>query len=143
MASVDVEALYTLIPHEQGLNAVAHYHNTRGRQYLAHGRLVVDLLQYTLTHNYFLFGGKVYRQLNGTAMGSPSAPSYANLYLGHWETTTVFGDTPTEESDHVGLWARYIDDIFIIWQGSRDEFTAFADQLNVNTLGFKFYVRNL
>lgn len=118
---MDVEALYTSI-HSLGLQAVTHFLNTRGRQFVAHGQFVVDLLQFTLTRNYFIFSGRIFHQLQGTAMGSPCAPSYANLYLGWWEFSTVFGDFPPEGVDHVGLWARYIDDIFVIWQGSSQNF---------------------
>lgn len=125
-----VEALYTSIPHSLGLQSVAHFLNTRGRQFGVHGQFVVDLLKFTLTHNYFLFSG-VFHQLQGTEMSSPCAPSYANLYL-------VFSDNPLQGVDHVGLWACYIDDIFVIWQGSEDEFLSFIEQLNNNSLGLHF-----
>lgn len=113
LASVDIEALYTSIPHSLGLQAVSHFFNTRGRQFGAHGQLVVDSSPFTLTHNYLIFSRRIFHQLQCTAMGSPCASSYANLYLGWWESSTVFGDTP-EGVDHIGLWARYIDDIFVI-----------------------------
>lgn len=138
LASVDVEALYTCIPHHLGLDAVKYFLNTRGHQYRAHGQFMIDLLQFTLSHNYFLFSGKTFHQLRGTAMGSPWAPSYANLYLGWWEATTVFGDTPTPGVENIGLWARYIDDVFVIWQGTQDDFRTFINLLNQNSLGLHF-----
>jgi len=44
--------------------------------------------------NYFLpnkfeFDGKVYQQLQGTAMGAARAPSYANLFMGRLEQTIL------------------------------------------------------
>ncbi|CAH2324775.1 Hypothetical predicted protein, partial [Pelobates cultripes] len=41
-----------------------------------------DLLKFILTHNFFLFQNKYYHQVQGTAMGTSCAPSYANLHLG-------------------------------------------------------------
>lgn len=51
LASIDVEALHTSIPHDLGLESIAYFLTTRGRQYLAHGQFVVDLLRFKLTQN--------------------------------------------------------------------------------------------
>lgn len=61
-----------------------------------------------------------------------------NLYLGWWEASIVFGDNSPQQVDHVGLWARYTDDIFVICQGTKEEFITFITQLNVNNLGLHF-----
>lgn len=82
LASINVEALDTSIPHDLGIKAVEYFLLTRGRQYRAHSRLVLDLIEFTLTKNYFLCDDKIFHQLMGTAMGSSCAPSYANLFLG-------------------------------------------------------------
>lgn len=52
LASAAVEALYTLIPHSLGLQSMAHYLNTHGRQFEDHGQFLVDLLKFMLMHNY-------------------------------------------------------------------------------------------
>lgn len=70
-------------------------------------------------------------------MGSQFAPTNANVYLGQWQATSVFGYDTTELVDRVGLWARYIDDIFIKWLGTKDEFVSFVKYLNCNELGLK------
>lgn len=71
-------------------------------------------------------------------MGSACAPSYANLYLGWWEATVVFGDEADLLTDRIGLWARYIDDVFILWQGTEAEFHDFTTSLNNNNCGLRF-----
>lgn len=38
----------------------------------------------------------------------------------------------------IGLWARYIDDIFVVWNGPKEVFVKFVDQLNQNELGLHF-----
>lgn len=71
-------------------------------------------------------------------MGNACAPSYANLYLGWWESILVFGDDAHWLTEKVGLWARYIDDIFILWQGTKEEFNLFVTLLNDNQCGLRF-----
>ncbi|CAJ0944101.1 unnamed protein product [Ranitomeya imitator] len=135
LCSIDVEALYSSIPHNKGVMAVDYYLSTRGRQYYEHNRFVIQALEFCLTRNYFLFDGKYFHQLRGTAMGSPCAPSYANLLLGWWEENVVFGDT-TESN--IILWLRYIDDVFVIWKGDEKSFQTFVTGLNSNDLGLQF-----
>jgi len=42
---------------------------------------VIELLQFILTTTYFRFGGQLYRQLFGAAMGSPVSPLVADMYM--------------------------------------------------------------
>jgi hypothetical protein len=43
------------------------------------------LYSIVLGKNYFEFNGKVYRQRQGTAMGTRVAPTYANLFMAQFE----------------------------------------------------------
>lgn len=139
LASIDVESLYTSIPHDLGVGAVGYFLRSRGCQYHAHSHFILNLLRFILTKNYFIFDGRVYHQLRSTAMGTSScAPTYANLYLGWWEATIVFGDDAPGLVDRIGLWARYIGDIFVIWQGTQGELQRFIDSLNTNEIGLCF-----
>ena len=62
---------------------------------------------------------------HGTAMGTKTAVSFANIFMVHIETTilsrTVFKPT---------VWKRYIDDIFSLWDGdvSKPDIEAFIEQ---------------
>lgn len=87
LASIDVEALYSSIPHEAGIKAVEYYLSSRDTQF---HKFIIQLLRFVLEHNMFLFNGRLYHQLRGTAMSSACALTYANLLLGWWETTMVF-----------------------------------------------------
>lgn len=87
LASLDVEALYSSI------------------------NLVLILLIFFLEHNMFLFDGQIYHHTRSVAMGSPCAPTYANLFLGGWEREVVFGDSTRDLSSSIMLWLRYIDDV--------------------------------
>ena len=58
-------------------------------------------------------------------MGTKMAPSFANLFLGMFETNAL---TNAPWQPHT--WWRYIDDIFMIWTEGSDRLKIFVDYLN-------------
>ncbi|CAJ0958196.1 unnamed protein product [Ranitomeya imitator] len=106
----DVESLYTSIRHEDGSRAVKFFLETSNME-AEMVTFVLELLQFVLTHNFFLFKGSFFLQLQGTAMGASCSPSYANLFLGLWERDLFLSDS-TPLNDKVLSWSRFIDDIF-------------------------------
>ena len=46
---------------------------------------LLELFPFCTSKTNFLFDGVVYDQIDGTAMGSPLAPTLANLSMGHHE----------------------------------------------------------
>ncbi|XP_069615983.1 uncharacterized protein [Ranitomeya imitator] len=130
LVTCDVESLYTSIWHDHGIAASRFFLG------MAHTdeRLccfILDLLYFSLTHNFFIFKDRYFLQLQGTAMGATCAPSYANLFLGLWEREVVHN---TEGIDAVVSWSRYIDDVLFIWQGSEASLNSFLNRLNNNHL---------
>lgn len=87
--SIDVESLYTSIPHHQGLAVVAHFLKIKYPPMASQNELILELLEFSLTHNCFQFLGANYQQTRGTSMGAPWAPAYACLHLGWWEQSVV------------------------------------------------------
>lgn len=78
-----------------------------------------------LAHNYFDFNGRMYKQLRGTAMGTKMAPAFANLFMARLEEAALEGSAVKPAT-----WNRFIDDIFVTWKGSHDEFENFMQYLN-------------
>ncbi|XP_056405583.1 uncharacterized protein LOC130297297 [Hyla sarda] len=60
------------------------------------------------------------------------------MLLGWWEETVVFSDHHSLYHDSIVLWARYIDDIAIIWSGTPELFEQFVGALNLNNIGLRF-----
>ena len=58
-------------------------------------------------------------------MGTRMAPSFANLFLGLFETNAL-NNAPYKPH----TWLRYIDDIFVIWTEGPDNLQIFIDYLN-------------
>lgn len=86
----DVEVLYTNITHKHSIAAASYFLRKQDNDYGMHDSFLIDLLDYVLQHNYFIFDGGFYRQVSGTAMGARCAPSYANLFFGWWEEAHVY-----------------------------------------------------
>lgn len=47
------------------------------------------LIFLVLKSNAFRFGHTIYQQVMGTAMGTPMAPNYANLFMGKFENEVL------------------------------------------------------
>nr|CAH8872938.1 unnamed protein product [Trichobilharzia regenti] len=66
-------------------------------------------VQLCLTSTVFKFQGKIYKQIEGVAMGSPICPVVADIFMDRWENiaTETFSPTPK-------VWWRCVDDTFTV-----------------------------
>ena len=137
LVTMDVRSLYTNIPHTEGINAVKSFMN----RHRATGKvinIVTTLLTLILTLNNFIFNGFHYLQKMGCAMGTKCAPNYANIFMGDFEEKYIYPFI----GQHNNLYLRFIDDIFIIWTGSKKKFEIFINDLNHRhgTIKFDFEI---
>ena len=89
LVTLDVESLYTNIPHTYGLQAAKDTLNaTRTfKNVQPSNNTLIKLLEMVLTKINFQFNGQDYWQAAGTAMGTKVAVGYANnTLLGNIET---------------------------------------------------------
>lgn len=77
----DVTALYPNFPIELGVTTVRNV--IAGLEIMTekHLNFLMDLLSFVLTKNYCIFDKKIYHQIKGTAMGTPTAVSYSTIFL--------------------------------------------------------------
>uniref|UniRef100_A0A674E9P8 Reverse transcriptase domain-containing protein n=1 Tax=Salmo trutta TaxID=8032 RepID=A0A674E9P8_SALTR len=130
LVTFDVESLYTNIPHEGGIEAMEHFLLQRDPNELPSSACIVTLAEIVLTHNYFMFLNDFFIQTKGTAMGSPMAPNYANLYVGYMEKQSIFNPLKNVFLPNIIIWKRYIDDIFVLWRGDAELLQSFYAFLN-------------
>ena len=97
------------IPHDERVNACEEFLNTRTDQSPPTKNLC-QLTQLILENNAFIFNGAYYLQLQGTAMATRKAPSYANLFMGKFEQQFLWTQNKLPL-----VWWRYIDGVFTIW----------------------------
>jgi hypothetical protein len=78
-----------------------------------------------MKYNYFTFGDTIYHQKTGTAMGTPPAPRYANLYF------AIFEATYRAQFPELRLYRRFIDDTLGISNGTDEtRFELFKNTVN-------------
>lgn len=97
---------------------------------------LLQSLQFILENNYFIYNGNIYHQCKGTAMGTQVAPSFANLFMGEFEELHI-----TKHSiykNKIIFFRRYIDYIFIIWDGDELSAKTFCQSLNETDWGITF-----
>lgn len=87
LVGIDVESLYTSIPHEWGIAAVFHFLDARFLVLGAQNEFVIEHLELALKNNFFQFTGSYFQQIKGTAMGAPC------LHLGWWEEEVVYASS--------------------------------------------------
>jgi hypothetical protein len=116
----DAVGMYTNISTKHALKVIERFLRTSPicahltvyfRQAIMHAMLII------MTSNLFQFGDTYWKQLTGTAMGTPPAPMYATLYYAIHELSF-----PKHLVAHMPLYKRYIDDTFAIWTGTAAEF---------------------
>ena len=125
LVTKDVSSIYTNIPHNEGL------HTLRGKLDLRQNKSVsikvlVTLMTLTLTLNNFIFNGINYLQINVCAMGTNSSPSFANILSRKFEEQVIY---PVIHNLYK-IYLCYIDDIFMICTGTKEQFHTFINELN-------------
>ncbi|OCT60444.1 hypothetical protein XELAEV_18046469mg, partial [Xenopus laevis] len=61
-------------------------------------------------------------------MGANMALAYANMYMHQFEHTHVLKHPVYKQ--HIAMWQRYVDDMFLIWTGSEETLSDFFIYLN-------------
>ena len=134
LVTMDVTALYTNIPHEDGVRACSYFLDTFPVTEIP-TKVICSLISFILTHNNFMFGDKHYLQVSGTAMGTKMALCFANLFMALIETELI------DNSPHKPLlYTRFIDDIFLIWTHGRPALDDFILRANSIHPSIKFTV---
>ena len=138
LVTLDVKALRTSIPHDEGIGACLkatndHYHNDPplSLHYLK------QMMEFILKRNYFDFNGEHFLQTMGTAMGTGFAPNYANIYMVYFEQKAL---SKAPNNLQPLIWKRFIDDIFFIWTHGGTALQGFYDYLNTIHPTIKFEI---
>ena len=131
LVSFDVKSLFTSIPLQLALQCT----ETAIRQSTATLPLptedIMDLLNLCLTSTYFQYNGKHYKQLHGTAMGSPVSVVVTESVMQNIEERALSTCRQT-----IPLWLRYVDDTFTAVH--KDEIDEFHDHLNEPNADIQF-----
>lgn len=125
LVTADVVSLYTNINTKEGIQTINYVLKDR-----KDGEYHLNLLAWVLNNNYFKFGDNTYHQIQGTAMGTNLAPSYANLFVAIKERHLLikYGLFSKRDVDdwykfraRILYYKRYIDDCFMVINAENEE----------------------
>ena len=103
---MDIKSFYTVIPNNDGLQALKYHLNLRPLQQPPTDTLV-RLAELVLKLNYFEFNNKHYQQVGSVAMGTKMGPNYVCLFVGYVERKML----EDYQGNKPQLYKRYIDDV--------------------------------
>ena len=127
----DVTALFTSVPIQPVVNIIQERLandkdlQQRTTMYIKH---ITSLLQFCLNSTSFVFQGRYYQQIEGSAMGSPLSPIVANIFMENFEKESV------ETAPHPpSLWKKFVDNTFVILEAQyKDEFFHHINSMDDN-----------
>ena len=129
LATLDVESMYTNIDHDLGIQSVKDSFPTMNPPFDS----IMELLELTLKSNDFVFDGKFFLQVRGTAMGVDYAPHYSDIFMAKFEKEAL-----DKCSYKPHTYFRFLDDVFIVWQHGHSKFQQFLNILNSHSPPIRF-----
>ena len=118
MFTMDATAMYTNIDTDHGMKILEMFIDMFADEISPNypKELLLLAMNIVMRMNVFEFGRDTFRQLDGTAMGTPSACMYATIYYAFHEITVLL----KKYEQHLTMYKRLIDDGFGIWNDCGD-----------------------
>jgi Reverse transcriptase (RNA-dependent DNA polymerase) len=137
LASFDVSNMYTNIKISELMQILQNILMRHAEDIGFHQEqipLIMKVIKWILSNNYFLFNRTIFQQIQGIAMGQPLAPILADLFMIHFEIEWLKSlNSPT-------LYRRYLDDILILKEGFKENILKFYNELNTTTTSLTFTI---
>ena len=135
MAGMEVEHLFTNIRLEETTSVCCDSLFSNNAKVNNINRIDFEkLLRAVLHNNFFNFQGKIYKKIDGVAMGSSPGPILANAFLCFHEQIWL-NECPDEFKP--AYYRRYVDDIFVLFR-SPDHLEKFKNYLNSKHRNIRF-----
>ena len=135
LASIDVKALFTNIPKQEGLKALNDAIET-----IEHKEFVMKLMELVLNHNLFSFHEGIFRQEIGSAMGASPIPDYADIFMDIIDKQIKIAATKGKGA--LKLLKRFLDDLFLIFKGTTKELHLLLDRINQINPSIQFTMKH-
>jgi hypothetical protein len=134
LASADIDSCYTNIPQDSALAAIKialEEQQSRDPKYSNQFNVdIMALLELQMKNNDIHFNGKFFRQTRGLSMGQSWAPTVCNIFFAEMDDYIVRTYKPL-------FYGRFIDDTFILWEGTTEEIYRMEADLNSRWVGVK------
>ena len=132
LVTMDVSSLFTVIPQKEGAECVRQKLNMRDDQQVP-TEFLIRILKICNEFNIFQFNGELYHQRIGSGMGARPTPPYANIFMATKvdpEIQRIANEMGRDGSMSLKLLKRFLDDLFLIFQGSTQRLHQFFNKLN-------------
>ena len=140
LVTLDVESMYNNMTHDLAGNAAKGYlENDRKEHTDVQTSSILEALDLCIKNCFFTFNDEMYQQVGGVGTGVKFAPPYTCLGMGKFEKEVFSQKSSLLEK--ILLWKRFIDDILMLFKGSRSECQALVSWLNSlypGVIKFKF-----
>ncbi|CAF4133379.1 unnamed protein product, partial [Adineta steineri] len=137
MLSFDIEQLYPNIPVTEAITLAVDIIWNKKKQLnlnkISKNDLYI-LFNLTVRNLHFRFYQDYFRQTDGVAMGSPLAPILANIFVCNIEDNSIL----TNCNLKIKTWYRYVDDVFTIIKGDKDQALLILNYINSLHPNIKF-----
>ena len=137
LVTIDVSSLYTNIPPEEGVEEVRKFLQSRQDKSVP-TEFLTRMLEQVLTLNIFEFDKKLFLQKIGTAMGTVCAPPFETIFMNKIDELIKDLAKTVTNADPIGLYKRFLDDIFLVWKGSVQDLQTFLEEINKIHPSIKF-----
>ena len=136
MASFDVENLFTNVPLNETINIILDQLFTLPNSTVIGltKDLFKNLLELSVLNSFFIFNGKLYKQIEGLGMGLPLGPTFANIFMCFMERNWLI-DCPLDFKPV--YYKRYVDDSFLLFK-DKSHILLFQNYLNNKHPNIKF-----
>jgi hypothetical protein len=142
--TADVVSMYTNIPTAKALSFISNHIRETAHEFQdIPAEALVEALGIVMRNNVFTFGDVTYTQVRGTAMVTPPAPMWANLYM------SINEDTFLQPFDkNLTFYKRFIDDVLGLWTITNTAtnaatWAAFGLQLNSELFELEWIIQPL
>ena len=127
MCSFDVENLYTNVPVNEAINITLDYMYKPNKLINVpfNRSQMKKLLDLSVCDAPFRFQNKLFKQVDGVAMGNPLAPVLADLWLQKIEQKLNKFSTSKPI-----IWLRYVDEIYCLFSIPKDKILEFLLRIN-------------
>ena len=113
MASLDFESVFSNIPLEETTRVCCDSLFSNDAKVNNINRIDFEkILRAALQNNFFNFEGKIYKQMDGVAMGSLLGPTLANAFL-YFDEQIWLNECPDELKP--AYYRRYADGVFVLF----------------------------
>lgn len=125
MLSLDVIEMYPKIPLQEAIDkTVTKFEKDENKEL----NITPELLQEGLTlasEQIFTYDNEYYKQKDGLTIGSAISPILADVHMEDIET-----DFLNAYHNNISLYVRYVDDTFLLWNGTNTKFKSFFEYIN-------------